>query len=112
MYTAQTTFFYKEIQKLLRKLGYTYKRSKASALEDLRWEKGDKSIILSGWHGDGNYGEGRIMMNLYVNGKQVTEHFNVLTDVVSQATCIPTAEWQANYKNEIAKARKIITTIA
>jgi len=59
--------FYKEIQKLMRSKGYKYKRTLASALEELTWTKpGCKDICLSGWHGKNGWGPQRIVLDLYV----------------------------------------------
>jgi len=67
MITAQTTTFYKDIQKLMRSKGYKYKRTLASATEELTWSKpGCKDICLSGWHGTKGWGPQRILLDLYV----------------------------------------------
>lgn len=62
-----TTKFYKKMHKALKAAGFSYKRTKHSALEDLVYAKpGHNTIVFCGWHGDGAYGAGRILLNVYV----------------------------------------------
>lgn len=70
-YTARTKALYVEIRSMLKQAGYKYARTVQSAEETLSFSKGDSTIEISGWHGNGNYGFGKIAFVYYIDGKEV-----------------------------------------
>lgn len=69
-YTARTKALYVEIRSMLKQAGYKYARTVQSAEETLSFSKGDSTIEISGWHGNGRYGYGKIAFAYYIDGNE------------------------------------------
>lgn len=108
-YTQQTTAFYKELQSTLRKAGYTYKRTKQSAQEFLRWDNGTNEIEIAGWHGDAGWGPGRCVLNMYINREEVAEVVSTITDV--DKNCVLLDHVQACYASKLEELKDQINQI-
>jgi len=72
---------YKRIKALLKANGYKYRRSLASALEEMEFSKeGMPDITLCGWHGTGKrgtnrwYGDVKCCLSLFVDSTEVWAH--------------------------------------
>ena len=120
MVTAQTTKFVKQIQSDMRFKGWKYKRSIASAQEELIWsnDKHDFDIVLTGWHGTKGWGPQRIMHTLMTINKKtyrlLSEH--IITDLDNdlniKGDCSMTPKAAAKYQTKLDQTRtKIIELI-
>jgi len=109
--TATTTQFYKKVAKLLKSKGYKYRRSLASAEEELVWSKdGAEQIVTSGWHGTKGWGPERVAMVLYSGHKPVMDMFDV--DDVHGSSMKMTPEVYEQYQANLAKAYKKIDQLS
>lgn len=56
-----------EFNKIMKAKGYKHKTTKASASFETRYTKegSDRYIVISGWHGNGVYGNVKTLLNLY-----------------------------------------------
>jgi len=75
-----TDVVYASIKALLKANGYKYKRSLASAIEELEFTKdGKQTITICGWHGGGkkgtnrHFGDVKICLSLYIGNKTAWE---------------------------------------
>ena len=108
--TTITTAFYKEIQVIMRRAGYKYKRRLASAQEELCWTKdGAEMITLCGWHGTKGWSPGRSVHSLYIGYPQRFE-VSEMEDYDDDCAMLPSAI--ASYQTKLNQAkRKILDQI-
>lgn len=132
-----TEEFLKKVQALLKGQGYKYSSRKASATIQWGWEKGEKTIGISGWHGTGggnrNYGTLKMIMGLHITetkaenfkspfgdtktfvqpGKKADDFMagmpNEKAHYVSQFDQATADKSLAKYKEDLDKAMKLIT---
>ena len=115
--TATTTEFYKKVAKLLKSKGYKYKRSIASAEEDLTWIRNpDDAISISGWHGKRGWGPERVAMAVYAGPeyypKVVLDIFELDEANVHPRTMRMNPEMYDQYQQNLDKAYSKVEELA
>ena len=68
---AVTLGYVKEIDRILKKKGFSRKEINESAITNFIYTKGEKEVVIDGWFKNRNFGTFRVIFSVWFNGEEV-----------------------------------------